>query len=194
MDKRNAILDAAERVFRSKGLAATTTRAITQAAGCAEGTLYLYFKGRAELFVALFERHVVRSFAVFTQLVERVGNEEPERVLLDVGMQFLAFHREVGPMLASLFAEPELLAKYRKLILARSQGEAPRALPALVAYLRAEQKAGRIARDIDCSVTAEALLGTCFARAIHDHMFDDYPEDAANRKFLRKLIAQLIRP
>ena len=130
VDKRERILDAAERVLRAKGLAGATTRAITSEAGCAEGTLYIYFKGRAELFLALFERHLRAAFPE-RRLLNQKESVAPHAVLLDIGLHFLRFHREVGGLLAGLFAEPALLKKYRELILSRTL-DAPRAVPALV--------------------------------------------------------------
>jgi AcrR family transcriptional regulator len=53
-DKRNALLAAATQVFANKGLTAPTS-AITSAAGLAEGTLFVYFKGKDELINTLYE-------------------------------------------------------------------------------------------------------------------------------------------
>jgi AcrR family transcriptional regulator len=52
--KRNAILDAATRVFAERGLAAAPTSEISKQAGVAEGTLFTYFKTKADLINALF--------------------------------------------------------------------------------------------------------------------------------------------
>jgi AcrR family transcriptional regulator len=43
-DKRNAILEAAMRLFAERGLAAAPTSRISNWAGVAEGTLYTYFR------------------------------------------------------------------------------------------------------------------------------------------------------
>jgi AcrR family transcriptional regulator len=53
-DKRNAILAAATKVFADKGLSASTA-SITNAAGLAEGTLFVYFKGKDELINTLYK-------------------------------------------------------------------------------------------------------------------------------------------
>jgi AcrR family transcriptional regulator len=52
--KRNAILDAATRVFAERGLTAAPTSEISKQAGIAEGTLFTYFKTKDELVNALF--------------------------------------------------------------------------------------------------------------------------------------------
>ncbi|HTF44575.1 MAG TPA: TetR/AcrR family transcriptional regulator, partial [Terriglobales bacterium] len=53
-DKRNAILDAATRVFAERGLADAPTSEISKQAGVAEGTLFTYFKTKDDLINALY--------------------------------------------------------------------------------------------------------------------------------------------
>jgi AcrR family transcriptional regulator len=53
-DKRNAILDAATRVFAERGLAAAPTSEISKQAGVAGGTLFTYFKTKDDLINALY--------------------------------------------------------------------------------------------------------------------------------------------
>jgi AcrR family transcriptional regulator len=189
-EKRTRILAAAERVLRSKGLAGATTREIVREAEVAEGTLYLYFKNRAELFLALFDEHLMPFLRPLQALTLERSTDPPETVLLDVATRFLHFHREIAPLLASLFAEPELLGAYRDAVLART-GEAPRVMPMLVDYVRAQQKRGTIKRG-DPAAIGEGLLGACFSRAFHDALFDEQPNAVADKRFLRAVIRALI--
>ena len=53
-DKRNAILEAATRLFAERGLTAAPTSEISQQAGVAEGTLFTYFKTKDDLINALY--------------------------------------------------------------------------------------------------------------------------------------------
>jgi AcrR family transcriptional regulator len=53
-DKRNAILDAATRLFAERGLTATPTSEISKLAGVAEGTLFTYFQTKDDLINALY--------------------------------------------------------------------------------------------------------------------------------------------
>jgi len=52
--KRNAILDAATRVFAERGLTAAPTSEISKRAGVAEGTLFTYFKTKDDLINSLY--------------------------------------------------------------------------------------------------------------------------------------------
>jgi AcrR family transcriptional regulator len=53
-NKRNAILDAATRIFAERGLAAAPTSEISKGAGVADGTLFTYFKTKDDLINALY--------------------------------------------------------------------------------------------------------------------------------------------
>src|SRR6202021_1674476 len=53
-DKRNAILDAATRLFAERGLADAPTSEISKRAGVAEGTLFTYFGTKDELINSLY--------------------------------------------------------------------------------------------------------------------------------------------
>ncbi len=54
--REEQILRAAAAVFRRDGFAGASVRAITEAAGCATGTFYLYFPSKDDCFLALVER------------------------------------------------------------------------------------------------------------------------------------------
>jgi len=56
LQRENAILDAAERVFAARGYAATAVKDIAAEAGVAAGTVYLYFPSKEAVFLALIER------------------------------------------------------------------------------------------------------------------------------------------
>jgi AcrR family transcriptional regulator len=59
--KQRALLQAALGWFATKGYEVTTTREIAAAAGCAEGLIHRYFKGKAGLLTALVEYHVTEE-------------------------------------------------------------------------------------------------------------------------------------
>jgi TetR/AcrR family transcriptional regulator, regulator of cefoperazone and chloramphenicol sensitivity len=56
--KQRALIRAALRLFATKGYDATTTREIAAEAGCAEGLIHRYFKGKAGLLPALVEYRI----------------------------------------------------------------------------------------------------------------------------------------
>ena len=54
--RKNEIIDAAERIFFSKGLEQATMDEVAVEAELSKGTLYLYFKSKEELYLAVNER------------------------------------------------------------------------------------------------------------------------------------------
>ncbi len=54
--KKDIILEAAARLFAKNGYARTSTVALAQEAGVAEGTIFRHFKSKEELFIALIMR------------------------------------------------------------------------------------------------------------------------------------------
>jgi AcrR family transcriptional regulator len=54
--RRDELMNAAERLFLSEGVAPTTIEHITSAAGVAKGTFYLYFSSKDEVLAALADR------------------------------------------------------------------------------------------------------------------------------------------
>ena len=82
--KKQALILAALQLFSAKGYEVTTTREIAASAGCAEGLIHRYFKGKAGLLTALLERRVAKESTIpakirsspnlkdeFVRLVER---------------------------------------------------------------------------------------------------------------------------
>lgn len=59
-DKRERILDAAEAIFARDGFFAAKVSDVAKEAGIADGTIYLYFKGKDELLISLFERRMLQ--------------------------------------------------------------------------------------------------------------------------------------
>jgi TetR/AcrR family acrAB operon transcriptional repressor len=56
---RNALLDAAERVFHAQGVSRTSLAEIAYAAGMTRGAIYWHFKDKADLFNAMMERVIL---------------------------------------------------------------------------------------------------------------------------------------
>jgi len=61
--KQRALMMAALHLFAAKGFEATSTREIAAAAGCAEGLIHRYFKGKAGLLPALIEQRTSEEMA-----------------------------------------------------------------------------------------------------------------------------------
>lgn len=91
-ERRAVIIDAAETVIFSKGLENATMTEIAEEAELSKGTLYLYFKDKRELYLAIAERGSEKMndtfAAVFTEHEQGIG------IIRMMGEAYLGFVEE----------------------------------------------------------------------------------------------------
>ena len=119
---RDQLVDAAERVLRTRGLAGATTREIAREAGYAEGTLYLHFADKLDLVRAVHERLLPEFIEMLSHLPGRAGDGTVEDNLTDLARNALRLYRDMLPLGSSLFADPELLGRFRVMLAERRGG------------------------------------------------------------------------
>jgi len=73
-DKRDAILRAAIDTFAARGFFNAQVADIARAAGVAAGTVYLYFRGKDDLLVSIFERTMEEAIAEGRRSIEGLGH------------------------------------------------------------------------------------------------------------------------
>jgi TetR/AcrR family transcriptional regulator, fatty acid metabolism regulator protein len=78
-DKRKRILEAAVKVFARKGYFAARVSEIAKKAGVADGTIYLYFRGKEDILVKLFDEGMAAHVASVREVVTTV-KRAPERL------------------------------------------------------------------------------------------------------------------
>lgn len=167
---RERIVDAAEQLMRSIGLARATTKEIASAAGCSEAALYKHFASKEELFIAVLQERLPPLGPLLAEFAEDPSPLGTEECLLDVARKAVVFYQASVPITASLFAEPSLLRRHRAAL--RELGVGPQTpVEALAGFLRAEQKRGRVRADADPEAAALALLGGCLQRAFLTHFW-----------------------
>jgi TetR/AcrR family transcriptional regulator, acrAB operon repressor len=74
---RHRLLDAAERVFLSQGVAGTSLNDIAVAAGTTRGAIYWHFKDKADLFNAMMDRVSLPLQAAAARVVASGAGEDP---------------------------------------------------------------------------------------------------------------------
>ncbi|CAM5411678.1 helix-turn-helix domain-containing protein [Streptomyces avidinii] len=178
------LLDAAEKLMRTSGLANATTKAIAREAGCSEAALYKYFANKEELFVRVLMERTPNAGPLMAALRTGPGEEGEGRddgderaeggaEGVEAGLTAIArhaslFYADAMPLAASLFAEPTLLTRHREGV--QEIGAGPHlVLDALAGRLRRELEAGRLRPDADPRAAAALLLGACFQRAFFLH-------------------------
>jgi TetR/AcrR family fatty acid metabolism transcriptional regulator len=73
-EKRDAILRAATKVFAQNGYFNSQVADVAKVAGVAAGTVYLYFKGKDDLLVSIFERSMSEVLAEGRAAIEGVAD------------------------------------------------------------------------------------------------------------------------
>ena len=148
-DKRARILDAAIKVFAERGFHSATVAEIARAAGVADGTIYLYFKGKDDLLLRLFDEKMTELLAEVKAAVAQ------ERTAPDKLRRFIQLHLalvERNPDLASvLIVELRQSAQFLK-------------AADLFTSIRANgdmsgQESGELDRNISPSTVKRAVFG-----------------------------------
>jgi AcrR family transcriptional regulator len=184
---RERIIDAARAVMLNKGLVRATTKEIARVAGLSEGTLYNHFANKEELFLCTLNELPSGFVALMRGLHECVGTETVRSVLSLVARSALEFYGQAVPMGASFFADPELLARHRELLEQRGAGP-QRANEALAAYLRAEQRLGRVRGDADPESASYMLLGAIYQYVYWRQFLGGPAEPDADDRFIDGLL------
>ncbi|MCB5182855.1 TetR/AcrR family transcriptional regulator [Streptomyces antimicrobicus] len=162
------ILDAAEKLMRTVGLAHATTKAIAREAGCSEAALYKHYANKEELFVRVLLERTPNAGPLQAALAAEPRERSVEDRLTDIARHASLFYADAMPMAASLFAEPTLLSRHREGV--QRIGTGPHVvLEALVAHLERARAAGLVRSDADPRAAASLLLGACFQRAFFLH-------------------------
>jgi AcrR family transcriptional regulator len=175
---RDKLLDATIQLVRDVGYAQTTTRAIAQAAGVAEGTLYRHYPDKAGLFAAAIGRQSAPITAWVRDLPARAGAGTVAGNLIDCLTRLATLRADIVPFELAMLTDPELA---RPATVAHTPEPGPPEF--LTQYLHAEQRLGRIRADIDPAKIAVVLLATLFGLAVPtrrttDALGDSWPDIA----------------
>jgi AcrR family transcriptional regulator len=111
---RRRLLNAAETEFGTRGYHGASVSSITQRAEIAQGTFYLYFRSKEEMFLTLVRDigHQLRSHSA--QAIARATNRlEAEKLGLEAFFQFTTKHRGLYRIVQeSQFVDPQIFREY----------------------------------------------------------------------------------
>jgi AcrR family transcriptional regulator len=180
--RRDHILDAATRVFAAKGFPNATIREIARLAGVADGTIYLYFRNKAALLLAILDR-LNETEQRREHLAASQGADPAEFVRGYLHHRFDVFG-QVGfdafrVLVAELLVNPELRDQYRRRTLEPTFGAAESAVRGWLA--------GDAPGAPDAALVTRALagmvLGVLLLRLLDDRLlaerWDDVPDALA---------------
>lgn len=175
---RSRLLDAAEHLLRTAGLAGTTTKEIASAAQCSQGALYKHFATKEELLGCVL-RERLRCLGLpgasgppGPRGADADGCADHARGLqeccLHLAGQALSYYEAALPLLGPLLADPGLLSQHRA-----ARSIAPVAAPgphelftASVVHLERRRGHGLVHADADVHAAVALLLGACFQHTV----------------------------
>ncbi|WP_173317304.1 TetR family transcriptional regulator [Streptomyces fulvorobeus] len=156
-DLRERLFAAAERVVARDGAAALTSRAITAEAGCAKGVLHTHFAGLDEFVAELLLDRFACSARDAAALQAKVGQATVADNLQEV---VLALLDSLPPAVVGLAMTRPAAALHTREGFQSGAPAFDAIQHAFTAYLRAEQRGGRLPVGADVATVALALVGT----------------------------------
>lgn len=153
-DKRNAILEAATRVFARRGFFNAQVADVAREAGIAAGTVYLYFRSKDDLLTSIFEESMTRAL------------EETDRALAGVDDPIERLRRLARVHLGGLGSQRDLaivfqveLRQSTKFMERFSAAQLRTYLDHLRDAVSAAQQAGLFRADLNATLAAKAIFG-----------------------------------
>lgn len=112
-ERKNEILDAAERLFREKGFDHTSTSDILSEVGIARGTLYYHFQSKEEIMDAVIERMLGQMLAEAKELVRH--KEIPVLQRLTLAIRAMQINEDWGDALMKQIHKPQNALMHQKI-------------------------------------------------------------------------------
>jgi len=162
---RARLIDATVAVVREVGYAHASTRAIAQAAGIAEGTIYRHFPDKASLFFAAVLESNAATVESVAALPARAGEGTVEGNLTEAVVRLAGLRDQLVPLELAIAVDPELAAQRRRALAAAGGSLPPGPPEAIAAYLAAEKDLGRVRSDVNPREAAVLILAALFGLA-----------------------------
>jgi AcrR family transcriptional regulator len=184
--RRTQILDAATRVFASKGFNRATIRDVAQDAGVADGTIYNYFANKTDLLFGLLDRlNDTERRPASLALAAEVSFADYFRAYVRERVEALWSNADLfRAVLPELLANPELRARYYEEVIAPTMALGEGAFEALA-------KAGRM-RELDATLTTRMLAGSLLGLMVLQLLGDETL--AARWREIPDALADLLLP
>jgi TetR/AcrR family fatty acid metabolism transcriptional regulator len=152
--KRERILDAAIRVFAAEGFYNAKVSQIAQAAGVADGTIYLYFKSKDDLLISLFEdRMELVNANLRTALAREESAVDRLKRVVRLHLELVEQNRHLAEVIT---VELRQSSKFIKEYANPKFAEFLRLIAGAVAEGQAK---GELRSDLDPPIIARALFG-----------------------------------
>lgn len=112
-ERKNEILDVAEKLFGERGYDATSTNDILKEIGIARGTLYYHFKSKEDILDAMIERMTGSSVAKANEIARKTGVSVLQRLTLM--MMALNVNNDLGHEIMEQIHKPQNALMHQKM-------------------------------------------------------------------------------
>ena len=162
---REALIDAAQRVFRREGVSRTSLAEIAAEAGVTRGAIYWHFRDKAELVDAMCERTVLPLDAAMSRLADAARNDPlgtARSLAVDALMQ-LARDGRTQAVFEILFHKCELVGELAERSAAQ-QSDRRQCLSSVEALLDLAAAKGQLPPDTDTRLAVAECADDCAAQ------------------------------
>jgi len=189
---RDKLLTATRDVVRREGYANATTRAIAEAAGVAEGTIYRHFPDKIALFFAAALSGNESTLNALASLPDQAGKLSVAENLTEALSRLAQLRKNLMPLELALRTDPEMIRRRADLggIL---DGDLQLPPNAIATYLLKEQEKGRVRPDLDPLGTAVLLLSSLFGLTMAPSVDDEDISDGLVRAAISEFVDLVTR-
>ncbi|NTW34674.1 MAG: TetR/AcrR family transcriptional regulator [Syntrophobacteraceae bacterium] len=154
-DKHQRILDAAVKVFASKGFFQAKVSEIAREAKVADGTVYLYFKSKDDILISIFEVKMREAIARFREAALMEGDARSSLLCL-IRMHLAEF--QSNPHMAAVFQVE--LRQSQRFMREYAKSELKEYLDLIGEIVRQGQNEGVFRPDIPVGLVKRLVFGT----------------------------------
>jgi len=157
---RERIIEAALHVFAEKGYHETTMEDVADRLGVSEGTIYLYFKSKKELFKAISEPGEHQVAELISSAIE---SEDPVKSFFDLATKVYEQYEPISGLIVELLAEASRDASLRKVL--KDDFDTDR--ETMRKFLGELRKRGKIGPDADMDSISMTIVTLFYGYAIN---------------------------
>lgn len=176
---RALLLDAAEKVFRERGVTRTSLAEVATVAGLTRGAVYWHFKDKAALFAAMCERATLPLDAMLAA-TSGESTDDPLGVLRDLmigALRHLATDPRAQAVFEVIFLKTEMCGKFGEVVGHRDR-ERCDCLLQVEKLVRRGMDLGKLRADTDAALATQ-LLQACMGGLMREWVLDRTAYDLA---------------
>lgn len=181
--QRREIMDAAAQVFAQKGYAAATTRDIAEACDIGESTLYNYFEGKREIFLAIIQHQAEQVDAVFLEFSRLETRQQMADIFLKVMDILLSQADYTGTLIGEAWFNDDILTQFLGKRLAQISGY-------LEEYILSRIQSGQF-RPVNPSLAARMVIAVFMGFLLPALRGTESPPTGEDRRRLAESIISL---